>query len=195
MYPAQPPSQLNIDSNNTFIWKRGHNKTTEIYVFDGDGHFLDNACTADNWFPISSFQILGNMNSLFVHLSLLFTYKSGYDVVFDPKPSFIYCSEWMKCFLILFCGLLIFLVMSISSMWHVAPQGDWAQRFGSDCETNQVCLSLQFSESPVCAQTTEWDGSVTAALWIASCVLWFFFFSLLYFPVLRLGIICKVSDF
>lgn len=53
----------------------------------------------------------------------------------------IYCTRRINCFLIPLSGLLIFLVMSISSMWHVAPWGNRARRSVPTArQTKCVCL-------------------------------------------------------
>lgn len=114
----------------------------------------------------------------------------------QEKYLLIYCTRRIKCFLILLSGLLILLVMSISSMWHAAPWGNRAQRLAPTARQTK-CVCLCSSASLLCVHRRqsekEYDCSTSA------CYLWFVssFFPY-FFKVLRLWIIiiiCRVSDF
>lgn len=110
------------------------------------------------------------------------------------SKTYIYCTRRIKCFLNLLSGLLIFLVMSISSMWHVAPSGKQSSTFGSDCEANQTkCVCLCSSARLLCVHRRqsekEYDcGALARYLCFVRCFLFILF-------LLVLRIICRVSDF
>lgn len=98
------------------------------------------------------------------------------------KYLLVYCTRRIKCFLIPLSGLLIFLVMSISFMWHVVP---WGNRALAPTARQTKCVCLRSSASLLCVCRDDRES-----VWLFHFVLLAVFFSRFYFfPVMWPSII------
>lgn len=94
------------------------------------------------------------------------------------KTYLAYCTSKQSFFGITFSGLLIFLVMSISSMWHVAPWGNRARGLAPTVrQTKCVCLCSSASLLCLCRDDRQKvHDCFTLSCSVYVCFGGFFFF-------------------